>query len=194
MTSRELPAEEQLRHRAKGELRKRLRSLRSALPASACAERSARIVDALGALDVVAGGRAIALFWPMEDRHEVDLRPLDAQLRARGARVAYPAIDPETRVMTFRFVADPADLAPRGLGFREPDAQAPAAACGELTSSWFPRWPSSRRATGSGTVRASTIARYRTSPPPRSRWRWPSTSSCSPRSRTRRATSGSTCS
>src|SRR6185369_13454200 len=40
---------------------------------------------------------------------------------------AYPAIDPDTRVMTFRFVADPAAMEERGLGFREPAADAPEA-------------------------------------------------------------------
>src|SRR5262245_5948811 len=63
---------------------------------------------------------AVALFYPIEGRNEVDLRPLDAALRDRGARVAYPWIDSETRVMTFRFVADPEAMEERGLGFREP--------------------------------------------------------------------------
>ena len=63
---------------------------------------------------------AVALFYPIEGKNEVDLRPLDAALRDRGARVAYPSIDPETRVMTFRFVSNPETMEERGLGFREP--------------------------------------------------------------------------
>src|SRR5581483_11137056 len=99
-------AEDLLRRRVKAELRKRMRGLRKAMPAQACAARSARIVDALASLEVLAGARAVALFWPIEERHEVDLRPLDARLRARGVRVAYPGVDPETGAMAFRFVAD----------------------------------------------------------------------------------------
>jgi 5-formyltetrahydrofolate cyclo-ligase len=125
-------AEDVLRRRVKAELRKRMRGLRKALPASACAERSARIVERLAALAPLADARSVALFWPIEERHEVDLRALDALLRKRGVRVAYPGIDPETRVMTFRFVADAGAMREEGFGFREPFADAPEAAPGEL--------------------------------------------------------------
>ena len=109
-----------------------MRSLRKALPASACAGRSARIADRLAALEAVDRARAVCLFWPIEDRHEVDLRPLDARLRARGARVAYPGIDPETGAMTFRFVADLEAMVEHGFGFREPPPDAPQASASEL--------------------------------------------------------------
>jgi 5-formyltetrahydrofolate cyclo-ligase len=125
-------AEDHLRRRVKAELRKRMRGLRRALPASACAERSARIVARLGVLEPVARARSVALFWPIEERHEVDLRELDARLRERGVRVAYPGVDPETHAMTFRFVADPEAMRVEGLGFREPLADMPQAAPGEL--------------------------------------------------------------
>jgi 5-formyltetrahydrofolate cyclo-ligase len=122
--------EDALRRRVKAELRKRMRGVRQALPASACAERSARIVRRLEET-AIARARAVALFWPIVDRHEVDLRALDAALRARGARVAYPAIDPETRAMTFRW-AEERDLEERGLGFSEPPPSAIEVAPGEL--------------------------------------------------------------
>jgi 5-formyltetrahydrofolate cyclo-ligase len=124
-------AEDLLRRRVKVELRKRMRGVRGALPAQAVAERSARVVARLGELDVVRRAGAVALFWPMETRREVDLRELDAALRARGVRVAYPAVD-ATGVMTFRFTADVAALAEHPLGFREPTPDAPAATPGEL--------------------------------------------------------------
>jgi len=121
-----------LRRRVKAELRKRMRGLRMAMPASACAERSARIVDRLLALDVVAGARAVALFWPIEERHEVDLRAAGARLAERGVRVAYPAIDPETREMLFRFVDQPDAMIEQGFGFQEPSSREPEALAGEL--------------------------------------------------------------
>ncbi len=111
--------EEQVLLRVKLELRKRMRGLRNTTPASACAVRSEKIVERLRALPVVGGAKSVALFWPIEDKHEVDLRALDDELRARGGRVAYPAIDPETRAMTFRF-APTSELEERGLGFAEP--------------------------------------------------------------------------
>lgn len=116
-----------LRYQAKAMLRKRARQLRNSIPARAIAERSARIVAHLEALTAVTDARSVALFWPIEGRNEVDLTALDARLRAAGKRVAYPSIDPETRVMTFRFVDDPAAMAERGLGFDEPDPAAPEA-------------------------------------------------------------------
>jgi 5-formyltetrahydrofolate cyclo-ligase len=120
-------AEDVLRARVKTELRKRMRSLRKALPPAACAHRSARIAERLGALEPIARARAVCLFWPIEDRHEVDLRPFDARLRERGVRVAYPGIDPEAGLMTFRFVTHPDAMEPQGFGFREPSLLEPEA-------------------------------------------------------------------
>jgi 5-formyltetrahydrofolate cyclo-ligase len=125
-------AEDTLRRRVKAEIRKRMRGLRNTLPASACAERSARIVDRVASLEPVATARAVALFWPIEAHHEVDLRNLDARLRARGARVAYPGVDAETGTMTFRFADDLEAMQEHALGFREPPPGAPAASPGEL--------------------------------------------------------------
>jgi 5-formyltetrahydrofolate cyclo-ligase len=125
-------AEELLRVRVKAELRKRMRGLRKALPTTACAERSARIAARLAALEPIAGARTVCLFWPIEDRHEVDLRPLDARLRERGVRVAYPGIDPDSGAMSFRFVADPDAMEEQGFGFREPSLRAPEAGPGDL--------------------------------------------------------------
>lgn len=118
----------ELRYRAKAALRKRARALRNSIPREAIAERSARIAARLEALPSVAAARSVALFWPIEGRNEVDLTGLDARLRALGKEIFYPSIDPETRVMTFRRVEDPALLEERGLGFREPDPAAPEAA------------------------------------------------------------------
>ncbi|WP_437324812.1 5-formyltetrahydrofolate cyclo-ligase [Sorangium sp. So ce381] len=115
-------AEAALRYRAKAELRKRARAVRSSIPADAILVRSRRIQRALAELPALAAARRVALFYPIEGRNEVDLRELDPLLRARGARVAYPSIDPESRAMTFRFVEDPEAMQERGLGFREPDA------------------------------------------------------------------------
>src|SRR5262245_13595765 len=71
-------AEEALRRQAKAVLRKRARALRNTIPADALAARSARIVESVAGLPIVAAAERVALFWPIVERHEVDLRPLDA--------------------------------------------------------------------------------------------------------------------
>lgn len=125
--SHALAPEDVIRTKVKAELRKRLRGVRKTTPAEACAERSARIVAALEPHAAIVGARSVALFWPILERHEVDLRALDERLRARGVRVAYPSIDPDTNAMTFRFVDDPTSLEDAGYGFAEPGADAPVA-------------------------------------------------------------------
>ncbi len=70
--------------------------------------------------------QSVALFWPIEEKHEVDLRPLDASLRDRGAEVAYPTIL-ESGEMVFRFVSDPTGMEEHALGFRSPADDWPGA-------------------------------------------------------------------
>jgi 5-formyltetrahydrofolate cyclo-ligase len=115
--------EELVRRQVKLELRKRMRGLRNTTPAAACAARSAKIVTRLLELGPIMKAKSAALFWPIEDKHEVDLRPLDAALRARGVHIAYPSIDADDGSMTFRF-AQPEELEERGFGFAEPSHDA----------------------------------------------------------------------
>lgn len=103
----------------KVEIRKRLRGLRKTVPLIACAERSARIVEHLDAIPAFLTARTVALFWPIEERHEVDLRALDARLRARGVKVAYPGVFASGE-MFFRFVDDLDSMQPHPLGFQGP--------------------------------------------------------------------------
>jgi 5-formyltetrahydrofolate cyclo-ligase len=124
-------SEDLLRHRVKLELRKRMRGVRGAMAAAACAEKSARIVERLLALEAVRRARSVALFWPLVARREVDLRPADAALRARGTAVAYPALQ-DDGVLQFRFVDDLAAMEPHALGFMEPPPSATPAAPGQL--------------------------------------------------------------
>ena len=125
--SHKLAPDDYIRLKVKAELRKRLRGVRKSTPTEACAERSRTLVARLELHEAVVGAKTLALFWPIVSRHEVDLRPLDATLRARGVRIAYPAIDADTNVMTFRFVDDVSALEDKGYGFMEPSADAPIA-------------------------------------------------------------------
>lgn len=113
----------------KAHLRKRVRAVRKALPTAAVKAGSAAIVASVDELLRTEGARQVALFWPIVERNEVDLRDLDRRLRERGVAVWYPAIDQETRVMTFRGggTLEEGALEERGLGFREPPPDAPEA-------------------------------------------------------------------
>ncbi|AKT36699.1 5-formyltetrahydrofolate cyclo-ligase [Chondromyces crocatus] len=112
--------EVELRFRAKAAMRKRARGVRGAVPRDAILKRSAQIQDTLSSLPEIAAASRIALFFPIEGRNEVDLVALDARLRERGARIAYPTVDRDTRTMTFRFVDDPHAMEEQGSGFCEP--------------------------------------------------------------------------
>jgi 5-formyltetrahydrofolate cyclo-ligase len=120
---------------AKRVLRQKLRALRQALPEKAAAARSARIVERLLAQPRVSAARAVALFWPMLERREIDLRPLDVELRARGVDVYYPFMTRtgQAAITTgFRLVADPSELTVQDQRFAEPSLAAPLARRGDL--------------------------------------------------------------
>jgi 5-formyltetrahydrofolate cyclo-ligase len=125
--SHKLAPDDVIRLKVKAELRKRLRGVRKTTPLEACEERSKAIVARLEAHPALASARTVALFWPIVSKHEVDLRPLDTALRARQVRIAYPTIDADTNVMTFRFVDDVAKMDEKGFGFMEPAPDAPEA-------------------------------------------------------------------
>lgn len=124
-----------LRYKAKAVLRQRARNLRSTIPSEAIAQRSAAIVERLLGMPEILGAKSVALFYPMERRHEVDLRTLDAALRARGVRVAYPRIDGgdeedspiAKQRMSFRFTGAITDLDERGQIYLEPSGAAEVA-------------------------------------------------------------------
>jgi len=125
---------------AKQELRKRMRSVRSAHPTDALRARSQALVTRALQLEIFERARAIALFFPMEERKEVDLRELDAEARRRGKRVFYPFLEPrgESLVSGLRLTASLAELTDRGRRFLEPAPTAPEAARGEVDVLFVP--------------------------------------------------------
>ena len=125
--SHKLAPDDFIRLKVKAELRKRLRGVRKTTPLEACQERSKAIVARLEAHPALVAARTVALFWPIVSKHEVDLRALDASLRARRVRVAYPAIQAGSNEMTFRFVDEVEAMEEKGFGFMEPASDAPEA-------------------------------------------------------------------
>jgi len=121
--------------RAKTQLRQRQKALRAAYPASALAERSAKIVARVAELPAFVAARSVALFWPMTEQKEVDLRALDALARATSKRVFYPGFRRSAEGALFtdlRLTASTDELAVRGQRFAEPLPDALVAARGDL--------------------------------------------------------------
>lgn len=123
-----------LTDRARVALRKRMRALRSAHPERALALRSAEIVERLVAHPSFTRARSIALFYPLLERKEVDLRALDARARAASMRIYYPFMEPSANGFRTGLALTNGleDLAERGHRFLEPDASAPRAARGDV--------------------------------------------------------------
>jgi 5-formyltetrahydrofolate cyclo-ligase len=118
------PAIEALfRQQAKAVLRKRARAVRNSIPAGARGARAQKLVARVLDSAPFNRAKAVGLFWPMLDRGEVDVRPLDAAARERGKAVAYPFLTDDGE-MILR-CAEPATLEERGFGFAEPPEGAP---------------------------------------------------------------------
>lgn len=126
------PELEALKARAKKQLRQRARAVRSAIPRAALKLRSDAIATRIDALPELAAARSVALFWPMEDRGEVDLREVGARCRQRGLRVYYPVSGETRQDSGFSQVESDDELEERGRGFCEPPPEAPRASPSEI--------------------------------------------------------------
>ncbi len=110
-------------------LRAELRRARAALSEAQWQERSLAIVEHVARYVETTTASTIALYAPMVARREVDVRPLDGWLRARGCAVAYPFM----RGATFGFacVRAASELGAES-SFLQPSASSRALAPGEL--------------------------------------------------------------
>lgn len=100
----------------KKQLRAEALSRRDALDPVWRVEASLGIAEAADSLEIQPG-QIVSGFWPM--RSEVDLRPLMAALRDRGARLCLPAIMDKT-TMVFRELVRGAEMVEMGFGTRGP--------------------------------------------------------------------------
>jgi 5-formyltetrahydrofolate cyclo-ligase len=131
---------DELADAAKRELRKRMRALRTAHPAEALGKRSRSIVERALGLPAFRAAAGVALFFPLLERKEVDLRELDAEARRQGKRVYYPFLEArgDVRVSGLRITRSLDDLAQHGERFLEPDPSAPEAQRGEVDLMFVP--------------------------------------------------------
>jgi 5-formyltetrahydrofolate cyclo-ligase len=121
--------------RAKKQIRARMRHLRKSHPGRVLAQKSENLAQRL--IGQLTDEESVALFWPLIDRGEVDIRPVDAALRARGCQVYYPFMDPQPDGgyrTGFRLTRTSAELADLGQGFWEPPREAKVAARGDVTA------------------------------------------------------------
>lgn len=130
----------ELAEAAKKELRKRMRAVRAAHPSAALATRSAALVARALALPAFQQASGVALFFPMEDRKEVDLRELDRAARLAGKRVYYPFLEQQgdAWMSGLRLTSSLSDLAPRGSRFSEPPRDAERAARADVDLLFVP--------------------------------------------------------
>jgi 5-formyltetrahydrofolate cyclo-ligase len=130
----------ELAEAAKHELRKRMRALRTAHPAEALLRRSQKLVARASALPAFQSATSVALFFPLLERKEVDLRGLDAEARRLGKRVYYPFLEPrgDALVSGLRLTTSLDDLAQRGQSFHEPPPEAALAARGDVDLIFVP--------------------------------------------------------
>ncbi len=123
-----------LRREAKAALRKRLGSVRRALPVAAAAERSSRIVSKLLQHAWLGVARGVALYSAVSARREPDLTELHQCLQQRGVRLYYPFMDsiPNGYLTGFRLWRPGDIMKPGSFSFVEPDRDAPLARRGDV--------------------------------------------------------------
>lgn len=136
----EVTSADQLAEAAKQELRKRMRALRQAHPPQALLARNRALVERAQAHEAFGRAESVALFFPMTERKEIDLRELDRAAREAGKRVYYPFLEQrgESLVSGLRLTRSVAELADRGHRFLEPPLDAPVALRGELDLLFVP--------------------------------------------------------
>ena len=119
---------------AKSALRKRLGSVRRALPVAAAAERSSRIVSELLQHAWLGPAQGVALYAAISARREPDMTELHQSLQQRGVRLYYPFMDStESGYLTGFRLWRPGDiLKPGSFSFAEPDRNAPLAQRGDV--------------------------------------------------------------
>ncbi len=127
-------SEAHLRQQAKCALRHRLKALRCALPTSAVAERSRRIVGRLLVHPWLAAAQSVALYAAIHEQREPDLSALHHSLLARGVRLYYPYMERTTQGFTtgFRLLREGDVLTTQGHRFAEPCPAAPIANRGDV--------------------------------------------------------------
>jgi 5-formyltetrahydrofolate cyclo-ligase len=127
-------ADDEIRHRAKRALRNQMRAVRSALPESACDERSRAIVERLKTLDEVAQARVVLAFASIGN--EVRTRTFIDAMHASGRTVALPRVTGDA--LSLHLVRPDDELSEGAFSVPEPPADAPLLAPGRVEFALVP--------------------------------------------------------
>lgn len=132
--------EQEFARRAKKQLRVRMKALRSGYPLRALEARGQALVERVRSLSEYHEAEGVALFWPLVERGEVDLRPLCRELFEQGVRVYFPFMTPSRNGFRtgFRLVGSESELSDQGRGFLEPPPTGPVAVRGEIDLVFVP--------------------------------------------------------
>jgi 5-formyltetrahydrofolate cyclo-ligase len=120
---------------AKRRIRQNMRGIRQALSPERVSLRSQTIMERLWLHPWLQQAHGVALYYPIAQRCEVDLRSLHEKLAERGVRLFYPFMQPEpdgTRLTGFRRADVLSELAEQGQRFLEPPPSAPQALRGDI--------------------------------------------------------------
>lgn len=117
------PQELALRAHVKGEIRRRIRAIRKALPEEARAKRSHAIAERVCALAEFQGAGTLAAFSAI--RGEVEPSPIVEAARRLGMRIALPRVEPSSGRLVLHLHPPQGPLVPGAFGVLEPprDAQ-----------------------------------------------------------------------
>lgn len=107
-----------------------MRAVRKGIPREARAERSRKLGERALGLPELAAPKVVAAFVAI--RGEVNLAPMLAELRARGATIALPRVDREAQAIVLHAHAHGDPLEESGFGVPEPAPDAPPVALGEV--------------------------------------------------------------
>lgn len=129
---REPSAEEEryIRQRVKDELRRRMRSVRRALPREAREARARAAAERVMALPAFVQARTVLAFVAV--RGEMDPAPVVQAARAAGKRLALPRVDFEAMALRLHLWEADDPLAEGGYGIPEPDPAAPTVDASEV--------------------------------------------------------------
>src|SRR5688572_17012264 len=99
-----------------------MKALRAAHPPAQRDQRSRAVVERVLALPEFQNAKSVALFWPLLDSHELDVRGLDSAARQADKAVFYPYLEARGDVFEtgFRRVFAVSELLERGRRFHEP--------------------------------------------------------------------------
>jgi 5-formyltetrahydrofolate cyclo-ligase len=113
----------------KNRLREELLSARLQLEPNERARRSRAACERIAALPAFREARTVAVY--AATGAEADPATLTSSALSRKKRIAFPRLDPDSRVLSFA-ACSPADLVPGDRGVRTPPPGAPPVALGEL--------------------------------------------------------------